>query len=75
MYLVLVLSFQSLLHLNPVKATLKCISVGKLLSLSLYLYLKTASAVTKKIQVGNDQEKAQSERNFYFKNQGGEKLY
>ena len=28
----------------------------------------------KKVQVGNDQEKAQSERNSHSKNQGGKKL-
>ena len=34
----------------------------------------TAVSANKKIQVGNDQENAQSERNSHFKNRGGKKL-
>ena len=32
-------------------------------------------AAEMKVKVGNDQEKAQSERNSYSKNRGGKKLY
>ena len=30
--------------------------------------------IEKKIQIGNDQEKAQSEKDFHSKNRGGKKL-
>ena len=37
-------------------------------------FLLTSSSPSQKVQVGNDQEKAQSERNSHSKNRGGEKL-
>ena len=41
--------------------------------LSIHFYCKIAQKVTKKVQVGKDQEKAQSEKDSHSKNRGGKK--
>ena len=42
--------------------------------MTLFTAMHIASAATQKVQVGKDQEKAQSEKDSHSKNRGGKKL-
>ena len=41
---------------------------------TMYFYTRTEFIINKKVQVGKDQEKAQSEKDSHSKNRGGKKL-